>query len=114
MSIIKSTNSGRNKIWNTQLYQLSENIYNTVKDFPSSTWELHMYYDIPYTKDGETSSYCNKMIFDRNAKSKDDIANLITLTFSNEITINAFEIGDDHCIEDIDISNPRIEIKKYV
>ena len=113
MSILKSTNSGKKLIWNNQLDQLSENIYNTVKDFPSKMWELHMYYDIPYTQNGEIKSYRNKMIFDRDAKSKDDIAHLITLTFENEITINAFEIGDDHCIEDIDISNPQIKIERY-
>lgn len=112
MSILKSTNSGRSKIWNTKLDQLSENIYNTIKNFPNKSWELHMYYEIPYTQDRKQNSYRNKMIFDKDSKNKEDISRLIILTFSNEITINAFEIGDDHCIEDIDLSNIVMKIER--
>lgn len=113
MSILKSTNRGKRLLWHNKLDQLSEDIYNTVKDFPSKLWELHMYYDVPYTQNGETGSYHNKMIFDKNAENKDDIKHLILTTFHNEIAINAFEIGDDHHIEDIDISNPEIKIERF-
>lgn len=109
ISILKSTNSGRKEIWNTNLEQLSENIYNTINNFPNKLWKLYVYYEIPYTQYGKTNSYRNKLIFDKDSKNIEDISRLIILTFTNEITINAFEIGDNHCIEDIDLE--KIEIK---
>jgi len=51
--------------------------------------------------------------FNNGFESKDEIVHAIKQAFSNEIMMNAFEIGDDHCIEDIDISNPKMEIEKY-
>lgn len=53
MSVLSSTNSGKKLYWHVQLDQLSENIYNTVKDFPSKLWDLSMYYEVPYTQNGK-------------------------------------------------------------
>jgi hypothetical protein len=113
MSILKSTNSGKKLYWHIQLNRLSEKIYNTVKDFPSKLLDLSMYYEVPYTQNGKLYFVRSKIRFNKGFESKDEIVHAIKQAFSNEIMMNVFEIGDNHCIEDIDISNPKMEIEKY-
>ena len=111
MSILSTTQSGKKLYWHIQLDKLSEQIYNTVKDFPNRIWRLCMYYSVPCTQYGRTSSYRNKMFFEK-LHNKEDIKNLILNTFHTEVAINAFEVGDNHHIEDISLNDITIEIEK--
>ena len=112
MSIIKSTHSGKKLYWYVQLEKLSQDIYNSVKEFPNNIWALCIYYKVPTnipTHDGyyKKSFYTNKIRFFKDIKDVQTIQHLLIQAFENSLYVN-----DPYKIEDISLDNLKMEIEK--
>jgi hypothetical protein len=120
MSIIKSTHSGKKLYWHVQLEKLSQDIYNSVKEFPNNIWALCIYYKVPITvptHDGyyidvptydgyyKKSFVTNKIRFFKDIKDVQTIQRLLIQAFENSLYVN-----DPYKIEDISLDNLEMEI----
>ena len=111
MSIIKSTHSGKELYWHVQLENLSQDIYNSVKEFPNNIWALCVYYKVPTTistHDGyyKRSFVTNKIRFYKDIKDVQTIQCLFIQAFENSLYVN-----DPYKIEDISLDNLKWKLK---
>lgn len=113
MSILKSANSGKNYLWHIQITKLSQEIYTSVKQFPSNLWELVVSYEVP--KIIFTDNYKivqiqekHKLRFYKSTANAQLVHDLLISAFENNLNT----ITDGFTVEDVDLNSIKITIEK--
>jgi hypothetical protein len=113
MSIIKSTNSGKNLLWHVQAKKISHDIFVGVKDFPSNIWALAVKYKVPVIIFNDENKFVktykkHKIRFFRDIVSEDKIYEILIKSFEENLNT----IIDGFTVEDIDLNRVEFEIEK--